>query len=83
MKMLGIVGAGATSCVAPAKIKPWSVRNSSSRVLNTSLGGIGMAAPNDYQVPPGWQWGATVYVVLAEVLEKRPISVAKIVVLRL
>ena len=40
LKMLGIVGAGATSCVAPAKIKPWSVRNSSSRVLNTSLGGL-------------------------------------------
>ncbi len=35
-------------------------------------GAIGMVAPNNYQVQPGWQWGATAYVVLAEVFWKGP-----------
>ncbi|CAO3302806.1 hypothetical protein METHP14_910021 [Pseudomonas sp. P14-2025] len=38
-------------------------------------GAIDMAAPNDYQVQTGWQWGATTCVVLAEVLRKRPVTV--------
>lgn len=37
-------------------------------------GAIDMAAPNDYQVLAGSQWGATAYVVLAKDASERPYS---------